>query len=131
MVAILIQAVPYGRNHSNPPVIAEPDWATPQTRALAVAACFDCHSNEAEYPWYSSVAPFSWAVQNHVEEGRRKLNFSEWDRPQREADESAETLLEGSMPPLYYTIAHPGSRLTGAEKRELAAGFRATPGIGR
>ncbi len=75
---LLIQLVPYGRNHTNPPVLQEPNWDSPQTRALAQRACFDCHSNETEWPWYSHVAPVSWLVQRDVEEGREKVNFSTW-----------------------------------------------------
>lgn len=130
LVGLLIQAVPYGRDHSNPPVVAEPAWDSPRTRELAVRACFDCHSNEVVYPAYSNVAPFSWAVQTHVEAGRDALNFSEWNRPQDEADEAAETVREGSMPPAYYTVAHSNARLTAAEKQELAAGLAVTLGEG-
>src|SRR4030042_2927111 len=56
----VIQAVPYGRDHSNPPVRQEPAWDSPATRALAVDACFDCHSNQHSWPWYSNIAPISW-----------------------------------------------------------------------
>jgi mono/diheme cytochrome c family protein len=122
---LLIQAVPYGRAHTNPPVISEPQWNSQRTRELAVKACFDCHSNETQWPWYSNVAPISWYVQNHVEEGRDELNFSEWNRSQKEARESAEKVLEGEMPPLYY---HPWDRLTSAEVDELARGLQATLG---
>lgn len=75
-----IQAVLYGRQHSNPPVVAEPKWDAPQTRSLAARACFDCHSNETVWPWYSNFAPISWLVQRDVDEGRRALNFSEEPR---------------------------------------------------
>ncbi len=128
VVALAIQAVPYGRDHTNPPVTSEPNWDSPRTRDLAAAACFDCHSNETEYPAYASIAPFSWAVRSHVEEGRARLNFSEWNRPTGQVGETAETVREGTMPPFYYTIAHPAARLSDAEKRELADGLRATTG---
>jgi hypothetical protein len=111
-------------------VVAEPAWATPETRALAVRACFDCHSNETRWPWYAQVAPISWSVQDHVDEGRRELNFSEWNRPQREADEAAETVAEGEMPPASYKLAHLEARLTEAERRALVEGLAATPGLG-
>ena len=71
----LIQLVPYGRNHQNPPVVQEPTWADADTRVIAQRACFDCHSNETMWPWYTNIAPFSWLVQRDVEEGRSKLNF--------------------------------------------------------
>ncbi|HEU5321850.1 MAG TPA: heme-binding domain-containing protein, partial [Methylomirabilota bacterium] len=97
-----IQLVPYGRDHTNPPVTREPGWDRPQTRALAVRACFDCHSNQTVWPWYSSLAPVSWLLQRDVDEGRRALNFSEWDRRQGEAHESAKTVRKGEMPPWFY-----------------------------
>jgi hypothetical protein len=123
---VLIQVVPYGRDHSNPPVTSEPDWDSPETRDLAVAACFDCHSNETEWPWYTNVAPMSWLVQRDVEEGRETLNFSEWDRPQGELDEVAEVILEGEMPPWTYTLLHADARLSSQQEQQLVAGLRAT-----
>jgi hypothetical protein len=127
----LIQLVPYGRDHSNPPVLAEPAWATPRTRELMDRACFDCHSNEVDWPWYSNVAPVSWIVTDHVEEGRRAVNYSEFNRPQEEADDTVESILEGEMPPGYYTLfgLHAEARLTSAEVQELVSGLRATPGL--
>lgn len=123
-----IQLVPYGRAHANPPVISEPAWDSAATRALAVRACFDCHSNETQWPWYSHVAPVSWLVQRDVEVGRRVLNFSEWNRPSEEAGESAETVVKGEMPPWFYVLPHPEASLSASEKRALAAGLTATVG---
>ncbi len=102
-----IPLVPYGRDHSNPQVRAEPTWDSALTRDLAVRACFDCHSNEASWPWYSNIAPMSWLAQDHVDDGRNKLNFSEWDRPQEAASESAESVEEGEMPTWDYELLHP------------------------
>ncbi|MBL9017964.1 MAG: heme-binding domain-containing protein [Myxococcales bacterium] len=127
-LVLLAQLVPYGRAHTNPPVAAEPRWDSPATRALAQRACFDCHSNETSWPWYSHVAPASWLVQNHVDEGRRVLNFSEWGRPQDEADEAAQEVREGEMPPRSYLILHPEARLTAAERDQLVRGLDATFG---
>lgn len=59
MLILLLQLVPYGRNHTNPAVIAEPNWNSPQTRAYFYRACADCHSNETAWPWYSNIAPLS------------------------------------------------------------------------
>lgn len=121
-VLLAAQAVPYGRDHSNPPVRAEPRWDRPRTRELAVRACFDCHSNETRWPWYSHVAPISWLVQHDVDEGRQAVNFSEWDRPQEEAEESVETVETGAMPPWYY----PWVRLSAADRADLARGLAVT-----
>ncbi len=121
-----IQLVPHGRDHDNPPVLAEPQWDSARTRELAVKACFDCHSNETRWPWYSNIAPISWITQNNVDEGRDELNFSEWNRRQ-ESDEIVEEVVEGGMPPLEYNLRFWGS-ISGSEKDELIAGLRRTFG---
>lgn len=126
-LALVIQLVPYGRDHANPPVTGGPPWDTPRTRELAERACYDCHSHETTWPAYASVAPFSWLVQRHVEEGRGELNFSTAD-PGHEAHEAAEVVADGEMPPGYYTLLHPTARLSEAERGELEAGLRATFG---
>jgi hypothetical protein len=128
VAVVAIQLVPYGRDHTNPPRVVEPTWDRPETRELAVRACFDCHSNETAWPWYAHVAPTSWLVQSDVDEGRRVLNFSDWSRGYEEAAEAAEVVLENEMPPRSYTILHPEARLSPHEKRELAAGLNATLG---
>ena len=134
IVAVLgaAQLLPVGRTHSNPPVTREPQWANPQTRALMVRACYGCHSNEVDWPWYANVAPVSWAIADHVDAGRRALNFSEFDRRQRGAHDTLEVVREGSMPPGYYTRfgLHPDASLNAAEIQQLIAGLRATPGLG-
>lgn len=122
----LIQLIPYGRNHTNPPVLAEPNWDSPQTRQLAERACFDCHSNETVWPWYANVAPASWLIQKDVDEGREKLNFSEWNQPQEELDEIGEVIQEGEMPPFQFLILHPEGKLSAEEKQTLINGLNAT-----
>jgi hypothetical protein len=105
-LAAVAQLVPYGRKHVNPPVAAEPSWADADTRVFAKRACFDCHSNETRWPWYSNIAPVSWLVQHDVDRGRAVLNFSESTRTEEEASESAESILEGEMPPRLYVSVH-------------------------
>lgn len=124
----LIQLVPYGRDHANPPSAAEPPWDRPRTRELVVRWCFDCHSNAVSWPWYSNVAPISWVISDHVRAGREELNYSESDRRQDAADESAEAVHEGEMPPRYYTLARPWARLSGEERAALNRGLAATFG---
>jgi len=99
---LAIQLVPVER--TNPPVIAEPNWDTPETRVLAQRACFDCHSNETVWPWYSYVAPVSWLVARDTNEGREVLNFSEWGSggEGREPWEMLEAVESGYMPPQIY-----------------------------
>ena len=121
---LVAQAVPYGREHANPSGITEPAWDNPQTRALAVRACYDCHSNETVWPWYSHVAPASWLIFRDVSKGRRELNFSEWHRRQKEAPESAKTVQKGSMPPWYY----PWGKLSSADRQALIHGLQVSLG---
>ena len=133
-----IQLVPVGR--TNPPVQREPAWDSAETRALAVDACFDCHSNTTEWPWYAQIAPVSWTIWYDVTEGREALNFSEWDRHMR--DETVDpddpfppkTLSEritaeirnGTMPPGTYRLVHPDARLTDDQKEALIEGLVTT-----
>lgn len=136
-VFAVIQLVPYGKSGTNPPNFDrqfEPDWDSPRTRELTVNACFGCHSNEVEYPGYSKVAPISWAVQKHIDEGRENANFSLAKKSrnlQKLGRESIETIQEGSMPPSYYTRfgKHPEAKLTDAEKNELIQGLMKTFGV--
>jgi hypothetical protein len=126
-VFALIQVVPYGRNHSDPPVTLEPKWASAQTRSLAVRACFDCHSNETTWRWYSNIAPASWLIQRDVDAGRAQFNFSEWNRPQDvSAGDMADSIRGGSMPPWFYVLIHPNAGLNQTEKSVLIEGLNAT-----
>jgi cytochrome c551/c552 len=120
--AVLVQFIPFGRSHTNPSEMKEPAWDSPGTRALIRRACFDCHSNETVWPWYSHIAPVSWLVQSDVDDGRRQLNFSEWDRPQRHAKDVAAQVKQGDMPLWFYLPMHPAARLTEADKQALIDG---------
>jgi len=129
---IAIQLIPYGREHANPPVVREPAWDSPATRALAKKACFDCHSHETTWPWYSRIAPFSWLVYWDVVEGRNELNFSDWRDGSRKSEQAAEIVkevLEGEMPPLQYYIAHPEAKLDDQSKKLLIDGLAATAAV--
>lgn len=125
---LAIQLVPYGRDHTNPPVSGEPAWDSAATRALAVRACFDCHSNQTSWPWYSNIAPVSWLLQHHVAEGRQSLNFSTWGSGRQQAGRAARLAADGQMPPLDYLILHPEARLTDAERQQLVDGLQKTFG---
>lgn len=120
---LLIQLVPIGRDHSAAPISSQPSWPDTETEDLARDACFDCHSNETVWPWYSNVAPISWFVSHDVKEGRASLNFSEWNRSQPELREIVEVIQEGEMPPSYYTALHGSAKLTDQEKAMLIAGM--------
>jgi mono/diheme cytochrome c family protein len=123
VLALAIQVIPYGRSPVNPLLSQEPAWDGPQIREITVRACYDCHSNQTVWPWYAHIAPISWLIQSDVDEGRKKLNFSVWDRPQRKAHESGKAVRKGEMPPWYYTALHPQARLSAAERQTLIQGL--------
>src|SRR6476660_7182323 len=120
-LVLVAQVVPYGRSHTNPAVGAEPMWDRPETRALARRACFDCHSNQTRWPWYASIAPFSWRIQTDVNIARKKLDFTAFDpgnaRMAAAAGRAAETVRRGDMPPQDYIMAHAAARLNAADKQ--------------
>jgi hypothetical protein len=129
-------------NQTNPPVDAAADLrqaARPPAEVMTIIkdACYDCHSNETVYPWYSQVAPVSWWVNDHIAEGREKLNFSEFgnlgaeDRAEA-MEESAEEVREGKMPLPSYTWLgmHPKANLSDAQRQTLVAWFEANGGEG-
>jgi hypothetical protein len=105
----------------------------PRIGAILDRSCNDCHSNKTRWPWYANVAPVSWFVIDHVEEGREHMNFSEWGKyssGERKAllGEFCELVTEEAMPLSSYTPLHPGSKLTDEDKKlicEWAAAERA------
>jgi hypothetical protein len=121
VILIAIQLVPVER--TNPPVVADFDGPT-AVKAVLETSCYDCHSHETSWPWYSRVAPMSWLVAHDVEEARDHLNFSQWgtlDAKRREklTEEIWEEVEEGEMPLKVYLLAHPDARLSEADKATL------------
>jgi hypothetical protein len=116
-----IQFVPVPR--VNPPVaaaITPPD----EVQVLLEGSCFDCHSNQTVWPWYSRVAPVSWLIYRDVKKGRSELNFSEWAaytvrRRDHKLEELEEKVGEGEMPLRFYLPLHPDARLSEAERQVL------------
>jgi hypothetical protein len=97
---------------------------TPQVSSIIDRSCRDCHSNKTIWPWYSNVAPVSWFVINHVNEGRRMMNLSEWgkldrDRQDRKLRQICDEVQDGAMPLSSYTPMHPGSKLSEEDKKTL------------
>jgi Haem-binding domain len=120
---LAIQAIPYGHDHGAPATTKRASFPAGD-RALMAGACMDCHSNETQWPWYSNVAPASLLVVNDVKGGRKRLNFSQWDRPQPSLDEVLRTVRSKSMPPWQYKIIHGPSRLSAAERGRVEAAIR-------
>jgi cytochrome c551/c552 len=123
VAVVLAQLVPITR--TNPPVAA--DVAAPLDVAMVLRrACYDCHSNETVWPWYSRVAPISWLVAHDVDEGRDELNFSAWGAydaaaRRKKLKKTLEEVAEGEMPPWYYVFVHPPARVSPADGERLRA----------
>jgi mono/diheme cytochrome c family protein len=126
VVFILIQFVPYGRDHPNPPTTVEPKWDSPQTRLLAKEHCFQCHSNETEWPWYTNIAPASWLIYHDVVQARRNFNFSQWDTDPGYVGDLVAAVQENRMPPIQYRLFHPNSLLSGQQKQDFIQGLQNT-----
>ncbi len=129
VVLLVIQIIPYGKDHTNPAVIAEPAWDNPQTKDLFARACADCHSHATRWPWYSNYAPISWLIAHDISEGREHFNVSAWGvQKKNKGDEAAKAVLEGEMPPWFYVIPHPEAQLSKQEKASLVTGLQKTFG---
>lgn len=122
-VGVAIQLVPSGRAHSNPPVVASPPWPSDEAAALFERSCAACHSNTTDWPAYSHIAPMSWLVTRDVDLGRDEFNASRWDEDDGEADDAADVIVDGEMPPTRYVLLHPEARLNPAEQRLLIEAF--------
>jgi len=124
---LVIQLIPYGRDHKNPLPTKPVALPTVKQREIFRSACQDCHSYNTDWLWYTNVAPISWLVQSDVNGGRERLNLSAWDRPQPELGDVIEAIQGGGMPPVQYWLSpyHSNAKLSDADKRELIAAFRA------
>ncbi len=91
-------------------------------------ACYDCHSNEVEYPNYAYIAPLSWAIKDHINEGREHVNFSEWGAYSKELKQNAvektiSNVRDLQMPLPAYITYHPKANLTAIQRKELETYF--------
>jgi mono/diheme cytochrome c family protein len=129
VTAIAIQFIPYGKDHTNPPVMSEPQWDSPKTKELFNNTCANCHSNQTTYPWYSNIAPVSWLVERDVTEGREHFNVSMLGiQKKNKVKDAAKELREDEMPPIFYLPTHPEARLSDTQKQELINGLEKTFG---
>lgn len=121
IVIVGIQFIPLEQN--NPPV--ENDlFASNEVKDILRKACYDCHSNETDWAWYTKVAPVSWLVTSDVNNGRKHLNFSEWgnlraSEQDKIKEEIWEEVREETMPLWQYRIMHPSTKLSIEEKNVL------------
>ena len=114
---------------SNPPVdesqtINTRTQITPQVASILDRSCRDCHTSKTVWPWYTQIAPVSWWLSNHVNDGRRNLNLSEWgklapDRQDRKLRQICDEVSDGVMPLSSYTPMHPAAKLSDQDKKTL------------
>lgn len=131
IVISVIQFIPVDRE--NKPVKKSENFVDvlrtpPKVQQLLKNACYDCHSNETVYPYYAFIAPFSWSVKHHVNEGREHLNFSEWatfnaDLKKNMLVNSIDEIQQQAMPMTAYVPYHPKANLTNAQRTVLVNYF--------
>lgn len=128
---VAVQLVPVRR--TNRPVRGEVE-APAEVMKILRRSCYDCHSNETAWPWYSRVAPVSWLVARDVDEGREHVNFSDWrlasvaDREEA-LEELEEVMEEREMPLWYYLPLHAEARMAEADREVLASWARSERGL--
>ena len=127
VIFLVIQIIPYGKNHTNPEVLSIVKWDSPKTKELFDKSCLDCHSNKTKWPWYSNIAPISWIVYNDVEEAREHFNISMiGHQKHNELDETYEEVELGDMPPFIYLLNHSSAKLNETDRLLLINGLKNT-----
>lgn len=130
VILVLIQVV--RPNMTNPPLDpARQLVAPPQVQAILDRSCNDCHSNKTRWPWYAQLAPVSWFLADHVKDGRRELNFSEFKtysakKANHKLQEVCEQVEQREMPLKTYLPLHPSAQLSDADRKTLCDWTRAT-----
>lgn len=125
MLALLLLQL-WPTDTSNPPVVSTPAWDDVYTTQLAERACYDCHSHETAWPWYTKVVPAYFLLAYDVQRGRQVLNFSRWEETcctEKQIDEMAATVTKNHMPLPYYLVLHPEARLSQVEQGHLVYGL--------
>jgi len=128
---VLFVIIQFFRPEKNQSVAESPNdifahYRTPEnTKQLIHTACYDCHSNHTNYPWYAEVQPIAWWLSDHVNEGKSELNFSEFasytpKKADHKMEEFVEMIKEGEMPLKSYTYIHGDAKLSDAQRTELA-----------
>lgn len=129
---VLIQFIPVKKNQST-----EDDFGIlnyyqldqdGEIASILKTSCYDCHSNNTIYPWYNKIAPVSWYLAKHVNNGKKHLNFSDWKymddaKKEHKIEECIEMILEDEMPLTSYTLVHGDAKLSEAQKESLVKFF--------
>jgi len=131
MAGAALQLAPAGTAQATPAVNTEPPWSSPEYREMFMRSCGDCHSNDTKWPWYTQLPIVSSFIQHHVDEGREKLNVSEWGTAMQgeHAEHVAEQVQRGEMPPASYLLMHPEARLDVAAVQAFVKGANDTFGL--
>ena len=127
LLFLFIQLIPWEQppvTKNNPDDLMLHQKVPEDVARLLKTSCYDCHSNETVYPWYSKVAPVSWLVRRDVKEGRKELNFSEWNKLKitkkaKNFDKIAEYTESGEMPMKIYIIMHPNAKLDDNGRKKI------------
>ena len=127
-VLILIQLYPVSRpevSQSNPDDLIGNVEVPTDISILLKSTCYDCHSNETNYPWYSNIAPVKWLVYDDVESAREELNFSEWNvltkvEMAEILDDISSEVLDGEMPLKIYPLMHPKAKLRQEDREAIS-----------
>lgn len=133
LLVLLIVIQVFRIDKTNPPADPSKDLVVlmqppPHIAVMLKESCYDCHSNATTYPWYTNVAPVSWWIKNHINDGRKHLNFSTWGNyTTRKADhkleECVEMTEEGEMPMYSYTVLHGKAKLSKEQQAQLVSWF--------
>ncbi|SMD31887.1 Haem-binding domain-containing protein [Reichenbachiella faecimaris] len=139
ILALFIIIQFFGIDKENPSYAAENDFIeimNPPTEIAQIikTSCYDCHSYHTKYPWYTSVAPISWWIGDHIEEGREHFNLSEWGtysekKALHKLEEFYEEVEEGEMPLTSYTLIHGEASLTDEQTKKLITWVKSLPGV--
>lgn len=138
LLALLIIIQFFQIDKTNPKVLPDQDFLAitdvpEDIKANIKAACYDCHSHETVYPWYASIQPVGWLLNNHITDGRKHLNFSIWSqydtgKKDHKLEECAEEVEERHMPIKAYLLTHPEAKLSDAEVNEMVDFFNKARG---
>ncbi|MDB5274244.1 MAG: hypothetical protein JWO58_2611 [Chitinophagaceae bacterium] len=131
-IVLLLIAIQFIRiDKVNPSVDKSKDFITltnpsEEVRAILVTSCYDCHSHETHYPWYSNVAPMSWLMKDHVNDGRKHLNFSIWGdytekKQKHKLEECVDEVKAGEMPLKGYTLLHEHTALNADQQEKITS----------
>ncbi|MEE9439891.1 MAG: heme-binding domain-containing protein [Saprospiraceae bacterium] len=134
-LAVIFILIQFKRiDKTNPEVVKSQDLLTMRAPSQSVAkniktACYDCHSNESTYPWYTNIAPVSWWIKGHIVNGREHLNFSNWGSysikdSKHIAEECVEMIEKNWMPLIGYKLMHSEAKLDEKERGELIKYFK-------